>query len=74
MAKPRSTSTMTALGLVKHLSVPVRGKRGRPSIMLAPVKLDYSRPHHDGLYLPMIRRGQFVHALPGGREWLGESL
>lgn len=44
----------------------------------APVKLDFSRPQArwqgQQRYRPLVRRGRYVHALPGGGEILGSAV
>lgn len=44
----------------------------------APVKLDFKRPQGrwqgQQRYRPLVRRGRYVHALPGGGEILGSAV
>lgn len=60
--------TRTASGFIKHIQVNVGGY-----FFNAPVKLG-AKLRGDGLRLPIVRSGRYVHALPNGGECVGESV
>lgn len=66
----KSTGTHTIEGFVKHLKMYYGSY-----IIDAPVKLDMSTVRKGGelhgLCYPMKRNGEFVYALPGGKETTG---
>lgn len=60
--------TRTAAGFIKHLSVNIGDY-----FFHAPVKLGV-KLRGDGMRLPIVQDGHYIHALPNGGECVGNAV